>query len=112
MNIISWYNSTEEEREEFLESEESGTTDLDRYEGEDRERYDVEEVPFTIYERGVVSQALHNEIDYWERQMKEGHTVPERISILRNALQSVEQFDGTDSWGEPISEKEDGWLDE
>lgn len=72
MNIINWYNSNSEEREQFLENEDGaeGTTPIDRYGGDSRKRYGVKDVPLTMYERGVTTQALKNEIDYWERKMK------------------------------------------
>lgn len=105
MNIIDWYNSTDDEREQFLEDDDN-KGDLTRYRGNSRERYGVQDVPLTMYERGVIYQALKNEITYWEQEMQDGNVhVPERISILRNALQSVAQFDGTKSWGEPLCEK-------
>lgn len=116
MNIIRWFQSTDKERTEFLHrSNEEGTTPLNRYEGDDRERYDVEDVPLTIYERGVTYQALRNEITYWEREMRDGNAqCPERISLLRNALQSLQQFDGLESWGEPLCEKDDEfeWVED
>lgn len=107
MNIISWFSSTEEEKEEFLE-EGSGSEDFSRYEGRGEEEFGVEEVPLTMYERGVVAQSLKNEINYWEEAMQHGEArVPERISILRNALESLERFDGTESWGPALCEKEE-----